>query len=114
MKLVYVGSLALLAAGVGAFASFGEGIESIPSGIDSRVEYRDCPKCDKRIRVDLAAGKAYVNLSRLEGAKREDVAARAARLLDAAKIPPTSDPKIRPLMGWSRNPNLVPRIWRRR
>ena len=101
MKSVYVGSLALLAAGVGAFASFGEGIESIPSGIDSRVEYRDCPKCDKRIRVDLAAGKAYVNLSRLEGAKREDVAARAARLLDAAKIPPTSDPKIRPLMGWS-------------
>ena len=71
MKSVYVGSLALLAAGVGAFASFGEDIESIPSGVDSRVEYRDCPKCDKRIRVDLAAGKAYVNLSRLEGAKRE-------------------------------------------
>ena len=44
MKSVYVGSLALLAAGVGAFASFGEGIESIPSGIDSRVEYRDCPE----------------------------------------------------------------------
>lgn len=29
---------------------------------DSRVEFRDCPKCDKRIRIDLAAGKAYVNI----------------------------------------------------
>ena len=86
---------------VGAQASFADTVESTPSGVDPRVEYRDCPKCDKRIRVDLAAGKAYVNLSRLEGAKREVVAARAARLLDAAKIPPANDPKIRPLMGWS-------------
>ncbi len=68
---------------------------------DQRVEFRDCPKCDKRIRIDLSAGKAYVNLSRLEGADRDAVSARAARLLDAAKIPPADDPKIRPLMGWS-------------
>ncbi|MBR2837225.1 MAG: alpha-galactosidase [Kiritimatiellae bacterium] len=68
---------------------------------DSRVEFRECPKCDKRIRIDLAANKAYVNLSRLEGADRNAVAARAARLLDAAKIPPARDPKLRPLMGWS-------------
>ena len=68
---------------------------------DSRVEYRECPKCDKRIRIDLAAGKAYVNLSRLEGADREAVGARAAKLLDAAKIAPAKDPKTRPLMGWS-------------
>ena len=69
--------------------------------VDPRVEYRECPKCDKRIRIDLAANKAYVNLSRLEGADKEAVAARAARLLDAAKSPPTNDPTIRPLMGWS-------------
>ena len=68
---------------------------------DSRVEFRECPKCDKRIRIDLAAGKAYVNLCRLEGAGRDEVAARAARLLDAAKISLARDPKIRPLMGWS-------------
>ena len=68
---------------------------------DSRVEFRECPKCDKRIRIDLAAGKACVNLSRLEGASRGEVAVRAARLLDAAKIPPSRDPKLRPLMGWS-------------
>ena len=101
MKSVYVGSVALLAAGVGAYASFGAEGASEVSRADKRVEYRDCPKCDKRIRVDLAAGKAYVNLSRLEGADKEVVAARAAKLLDAAKIAPTSDPKIRPLMGWS-------------
>ena len=29
---------------------------------DSRVEFRDCPKCDKRIKVDLAANKAYVTM----------------------------------------------------
>ena len=92
---------ALMAAAVGAYASLGEEIASEVSAVDKRVEYRDCPKCDKRIRVDLAAGKAYVNLSRLEGADKEVVAARAAKLLDAAKIAPTSDPKIRPLMGWS-------------
>ena len=86
---------------VGTQTVFGDTIESTPSAVDRRVEYRDCPKCDKRIRVDLAAGKAYVNLSRLEGADKEVVAARAAKLLDAAKIAPTSDPKIRPLMGWS-------------
>ncbi len=68
---------------------------------DGRVEFRECPKCDKRIRIDLAGNKAYVNLARLEGGSREAMAARAARLLDAAKIPAAKDPKIRPLMGWS-------------
>ena len=64
---------------------------AMAANADARVEFRDCPKCDKRIRIDLAAGKAYVNLSRLEGASRDEVAARAARLLDAAHIDtPTS------------------------
>ena len=74
---------------------------SLAESADSRVEFRECPKCDKRIRIDLSANKAYVNLSRLEGADKDEIAARAARLLDAAKIPQASDPKIRPLMGWS-------------
>ena len=82
-------------------ASFAAGGECAAYRADARVEFRDCPKCDKRIRIDLSAGRAYVNLSRLEGADREAVAARAARMLDAAKIPPAKDPKIRPLMGWS-------------
>ena len=90
MKSLYTGGLLLVA-----------GIMASLACADARVEFRDCPKCDKRFRIDLAAGKAYVNISRLEGASREAVAARAARLLDAAKIPEASDPKIRPLMGWS-------------
>ena len=69
--------------------------------VDPRVEFRECPKCDKRIKIDLAANKAYVNLSRMEGADKDAVAARAARLLDAARIPPAHDVKLRPLMGWS-------------
>ena len=76
-------------------------VSACAGAADSRVEFRECPKCDKRIRIDLAGNKAYVNLSRLEGADRDAVAARAARLLDAAKIPPARDVKLRPLMGWS-------------
>ncbi|MBQ7188755.1 MAG: alpha-galactosidase [Kiritimatiellae bacterium] len=80
---------------------FAAAFAAVANSADSRVEFRECPKCDKRIRIDLAVGKAYVNLSRLEGADRDEVAARAARLLDMAKIPPARDPKLRPLMGWS-------------
>ena len=100
MKTRIIVSAVALTALASPALSDAEGAPDV-SRADGRVEYRDCPKCDKRIRVDLAAGKAYVNLSRLEGADREAVAARAAKLLDAAKIPPASDPKIRPLMGWS-------------
>ena len=60
--------LAMLAAGAAAQAAIGAEAAAEVSRSDGRVEFRDCPKCDKRIRVDLAAGKAYVNLSRLEGA----------------------------------------------
>ena len=91
-----------LACGAVAFANYAEPQESVAWERDARIEFRDCPKCMKRIRIDLPSGKAYVNLSRLEGEmSREEAAARAAKLLDAAKIPAASDPKIRPLMGWS-------------
>ena len=43
---------------------------------DGRVEFRECPKCDKRIRIDLGENKAYVNLARLEGDCREAMAAQ--------------------------------------
>ena len=92
---------AVFAAGMAAHAAFGAEPAPDASRTDGRVEFRECPKCDKRMRVDLAAGKAYVNLSKLEGLDREVAAARAAKLLDAARIAPANDPKIRPLMGWS-------------
>ena len=40
------------------------------------MEFRECPKCDKRIRIDLGENKAYVNLARLEGDCREAMAAQ--------------------------------------
>ena len=95
-RLMVAAAAGVLAAGLGRAEPAGAAWEK-----DGRVEFRECPKCDKRIRIDLDAGKAYVNLARLEGACREAIAARAARLLDAAKIPAAKDPKIRPLMGWS-------------
>ena len=101
MKTGHVRSFAMLAAGVAAYAAIGAESEPDVSRVDGRVEYRECPKCDKRIRIDLEAGKAYVNLSKLDGVDREVMAARAAKLLDAARIEPAKDPKIRPLMGWS-------------
>ena len=67
----------------------------------SGVEFRECPKCDKRIKVDLAEGKAYVNLSRLDGVPKEKMAQRAAMLLDFAKIKPAAPGVKRPTMGWS-------------
>ena len=51
---------------------------------DVRVEFRDCPKCDKRIRVDIAANKAYVNVSRLEGASRDVCQAATLALVEVA------------------------------
>ena len=89
--------LLLFAAGAAACAACG----AETSRADGRVEFLDCPKCDKRMRIDLKAGKAYVNLSRLDDLDRDAAASRAARLLDLAKIPPARDPKLRPLMGWS-------------
>ena len=66
----------------------------------AEIEFVECPKCDRRIRVSPDAKKAYVNLSRLDGATKEARAARAQKLLDAAKIPAPTDVK-RPLAGWS-------------
>ena len=76
-------------------------IVSLVACYAGNVEFRECPKCDKRIKIDLKAKKAYVNLSKLEGSDKESLAKRAEKLLADAKIPPASDPKIRPLMGWS-------------
>ena len=73
------------------------------------VNVIDCPKCDKRMRI-LDDGTATVNLARLQDdspdaatlkARVEKMTARAEAFLMRGTIPPASDPKIRPLMGWS-------------
>ena len=65
------------------------------------VVFRECLKCDRRIRIDRTAKRAFVNVSRLGGAEREAVAARARELLARATIPSPTDPLLRPTMGWS-------------
>ena len=73
------------------------------------VNVIDCPKCDKRMRI-LDDGTATINLARLQDdspdaatlkARVEKMTARAEAFLKRGTIPPASDPKIRPLMGWS-------------
>ena len=64
-SLMFAAAAGVLAAGLGRAEPAGAAWEK-----DGRVEFRVCPKCDKRIRIDLGAGRAYVNLARLEGACR--------------------------------------------
>ena len=69
-------------------------------GACAEIEFMECPKCDKLIRVAPDARKAFINLSRLDGAPREARVRRAERLLELAKTPPPTGVK-RPLLGWS-------------
>ncbi len=66
----------------------------------AEIKFMQCPKCDKLIRVSSDAKTAYVNECRLGDESKEARAARAQKLLDAAKIPAQTGVK-RPLMGWS-------------
>ena len=66
----------------------------------AEVVFNECPRCEMEIRVSHDAKTAYVNLSKLGDATKEDRAARAERLLAAGRIPAATSVK-RPLMGWS-------------
>ena len=70
-RLMVAAAAGVLAAGLGRAEPAGAAWEK-----DGRVEFRECPKCDKRIRIDLGENKAYVNLARLEGGCREAMAAQ--------------------------------------
>lgn len=52
-------SILTLAAVLGAFAASAE---------EGGVVFRDCPKCDRQIRISKDCRTAFVNLSRLDGA----------------------------------------------
>ena len=54
----------------------------------SQVEFVDCPKCDKRMRISEDGKKAFINRSKVSDLKRVEMVERAKRFL---KIPePTS------------------------
>ncbi len=67
----------------------------------AEVKFAECPKCDRRFRIAADGRSVTVNLSRIGPGEKEAVAARAAAYLARATLPPASDPKARPLMGWS-------------
>ena len=64
------------------------------------VNFVECPKCDKRIRISEDGRQAFVNMSRIDQARKSDMKARAERLLEMARPVKAADPAT-PLMGWS-------------
>ena len=83
------------------FCGFAFALAASVSASEATVEFRACPKCECRFRLDVAANKAYVNTSRVAEKDRERVAARAARYLGRPGAPKDYDEKLGPLMGWS-------------
>ena len=64
------------------------------------VSFVECPKCDKRIRISEDGTTAFVNTSRIEPDRRDELAARAEGLLtQGSRVPVGGRPM--PLMGWS-------------
>ena len=64
------------------------------------VNFVECPKCDKRMRISDDGREAFVNLCRIDAARKDEMAARAARLLEMARPVQSANPST-PLMGWS-------------
>ena len=64
------------------------------------VNFVECPKCDKRLRISEDGRDAFVNMSRVAPERKAEMKARAEMLLEMAKPVPQANPKT-PLMGWS-------------
>lgn len=66
----------------------------------SQVEFVDCPKCDKRMRISEDGKKAFINRSKASELERAEMVERAKRFLKLAEPIKPANPKT-PLMGWS-------------
>ena len=86
-NLNLIGAVGLLAA---SFAADGGEV----------VHFVECPKCDKRIRLSEEGHEAFVNMSRIDPARKDEMAARARLLLARGVAVTPADPRT-PLMGWS-------------
>ena len=64
------------------------------------VGFVECPKCDRRIRVSDDASEAFVNMCRIDPARKDEMGARAARLLERGRPVEPANPAT-PLMGWA-------------
>jgi len=64
------------------------------------VNFIECPKCDKRMRISEDGREAFVNLCRIDPARKDEMRTRAEKLLARAR-PVTPANPLTPLMGWS-------------
>ena len=64
------------------------------------INFMECPKCEKRIRISEDGRDAFVNLCRAEHANKGELEARAKRLLERGRPVEVANP-LTPLMGWS-------------
>ena len=64
------------------------------------VNFVECPKCDKRMRISEDGKEAFVNLCRIDATRKDEMKARAERLLERGKPVAPANP-LTPLMGWS-------------
>ena len=64
------------------------------------VNFVECPKCDKRMRISEDGREAFVNLCRIDATRKNEMKVRAERLLARAKPVSPANP-LTPLMGWS-------------
>ena len=66
----------------------------------SAVNFVECPKCVKRIRISDDGKDVFVNMSRIDPSRKAEMGARAERLLAMGKPVEAANP-LTPLMGWS-------------
>ena len=64
------------------------------------VNFVECPKCDKRMRISEDGKEAFVNLCRIDATRKDEMKARAEGLIARAKPVAPANP-LTPLMGWS-------------
>ena len=73
---------------------------SVLAAFFAAVNFVECPKCDKRIRISEDGCEAFVNMSRVAPERKAEMKARAEMLLTFARPVEAANPKT-PLMGWS-------------
>ena len=64
------------------------------------VNFVECPKCDKRMRISEDGREAFVNLCRIDASRKDEMRARAEKLLERGRPVAPANP-LTPLMGWS-------------
>ena len=65
------------------------------------VEFANCEKCDKRMKISADGTKATINLAKVAEGEKDAMKARAEMLMKSAAAAKEPGKTARPLMGWS-------------